>query len=65
VVKLPTDGRQRLAQGARLPFDETYVRTTPRFETADPRYAWLNALVIVGYNEVSQNHIDFRMYQVL
>ena len=65
VVKLPTDGRQRLAHGERLPFDETYVRTTPRFETADARYSWLNALVIVGYNELSQNHVDFRMYQVM
>ena len=65
VSKLPTDGRQRLAGGARLPFDETYVRTMPRFETADPRYAWLSALVIVGYNELSQNRVDFRLYQVL
>lgn len=64
-VKLPADGRKRLASGARLSFDETYVRTTPRFETADPRYAWLNGLVIVAYNELSHNHVDFRMYHVL
>lgn len=65
VVKLPADGRKRLASGARVSFDESYVRTTPRFETADTRYAWLNGLVIVGYNELSPNHIDYRMYQVL
>jgi hypothetical protein len=65
VVNIPADGRKRLASGARLSFDESYVRTTPRFETADPRYAWLNGLVIVGYNELSHDHIDYRMYQVL
>jgi hypothetical protein len=48
-----------------LSFDETYVRTTPRFETADDRYLWLNEIVAVGYNVLSPNHIDYRIYQVL
>ena len=64
-VKIPTDGLERLARGERMPFEQTYVRTTPKFETSDERYAWLNELVIVGYNELSQNHIDYRMYRVL
>jgi hypothetical protein len=65
IVKIPADGLERLNRGERLPFQETYVRTTPRFETADERYAWLNELVIVGHNELSQDHIDYRMYRVL
>ena len=48
-----------------LPFDETYVRTTPKFETADERYAWLTEVVAVGYNILSPNHIDYRIYRVL
>ena len=48
-----------------LSFDETYVRTTPKFETADERYAWLNEVVAVGYNILSPNHIDYRIYRVL
>ncbi len=48
-----------------LPFDETYVRTTPKFETADERYAWLSEVVAVGYNILSPNHIDYRIYRVL
>lgn len=51
--------------GKRVSFDDSYVRTTPRFETADERYAWLNGLVLVAHNELSGNHIDFRIYQVL
>jgi Protein of unknown function (DUF3237) len=65
VIKLPADGMQRLAAGEVLPFAETYVRTTPKFETADERYAWLSEVVTVGYNILSPNHIDYRIYRVL
>lgn len=65
IAKLPPDGRARLAKGERLAFGETYLRTTPRLETSDERYAWLNGLVLVGYNELSAGRIDFRIYQVL
>ena len=41
------------------------MRTTPKFETADERYTWLNGLVVVGINELSPDHIDYRMYRVL
>jgi hypothetical protein len=64
-VKIPADGLDRLAAGEVLGFDETYVRTTPMFETADQRYAWLSGVVAVGYNILSPNHIDYRIYRVL
>jgi hypothetical protein len=38
IIKIPADGVQRLAAGIVLPFEETYVRTTPRFENADESY---------------------------
>jgi hypothetical protein len=65
VIKIPPDGPTRLANGERLPFEETYARTTPKFETADERYAWLNEIVVVAYAELSPDHIDYRMYRVL
>ncbi|MGV0792489.1 DUF3237 domain-containing protein [Mycolicibacterium sp. XJ1819] len=65
IVKIPADGLDRLAAGHVLPYEETYVRTTPRFETADERYAWLSEVVAVGYNILSPNHIDYRIYRVL
>ncbi|HEX5881653.1 MAG TPA: DUF3237 domain-containing protein [Actinomycetota bacterium] len=64
VAQLPADGMRRLAAGDRLPWGETYVRTTPRFETGDERYAWLNEVVSVAYNELSKDHIDYRIYRV-
>lgn len=65
IIKIPADGLDRLAAGEVLPFEHTYVRTTPKFETADERYAWLSEVVAVGYNILSPNHIDYRIYQVL
>jgi hypothetical protein len=65
VIKIPADGLGRLAAGEVLPFTQTYVRTTPRFETADDRYSWLNEIVAVGYNVLSPDHIDYRVYRVL
>jgi hypothetical protein len=65
VITIPADGLDRLAAGEVLPFDQTYIRTTLKFETSDERYAWLSAVVAVGYNVLSPNHIDYRVYRVL
>lgn len=65
LIQVPADGLARLAAGARLMFGETYVRTTPKFETADERYAWLSKIVAVGYNLLSPNHVDYRIYKLL
>ncbi|HEX2285806.1 MAG TPA: DUF3237 domain-containing protein [Mycobacterium sp.] len=65
IIKIPADGLGRLAAGEVLPFEVTYVRTTPTFETSDERYAWLSEVVAVGYNVLSPNHIDYRIYRVL
>jgi hypothetical protein len=64
IIKVPADGLARLAAGEVLPFAETYVRTTPNFETADERYAWLSEIVAVGYNVLSPDHIDYRIFKV-
>jgi hypothetical protein len=35
-------------RGEAVDYAETYVRTTPRFETADVRYEWLNRIIAVA-----------------
>lgn len=65
VIQIPPDGLARLDAGDRIPFGESYVRTTPRLETTDERYAWVSELVLVGLNELSREHIDYRVYRVL
>lgn len=64
VVQLPDDGRDRIGRGERIAFNEGYIRTTPRFETSDERYLWLNGMVFIGVNELAAGHIDYRVYSV-
>ncbi len=64
VVTVPADGLNRLGAGETLPFADTYVRTTPVFDTADPRYRWLAGLVAVGYNVLSPDRVDYRVYRL-
>jgi hypothetical protein len=65
VSRVPEDAQQRLEAGERIPFDESYIRSTPKFETSDERYSWINEAVTVGYNEFAPGHIDYRIYKVL
>lgn len=65
VIALPPDGLTRLANGEALPFTQTYVRTTPRFETSDERYGWLTAAAAVAYNALLPNRVDYRVYRLL
>jgi hypothetical protein len=46
-------------------FADQYFRTNPRFETGDPRYAWLNQALFVGEGRVLPNRtVDYRVYRV-
>ncbi|MPQ96487.1 DUF3237 family protein [Modestobacter sp. I12A-02628] len=42
---------ERFRRRELLGYDDFYLRTTPRFETGDARYAWLNGLVAVANGE--------------
>jgi hypothetical protein len=44
----PPEALARLARGEPVDPADYYFRTTPRFETGAPAYAWLNDLVAVG-----------------
>ena len=44
----PADVMRRLAAGETVDASLYYMRTTPRFETGDERYAWLNRMVCVA-----------------
>jgi hypothetical protein len=39
---------ERFRRRELLSYDEFYLRTTPRFETGDERYRWLNGIVAVA-----------------
>jgi Protein of unknown function (DUF3237) len=70
IIKVPPQALARLANGERISIDESYIRTTPRFETSDERYSWLSEVVAASYNELVGNkiggyRIDYRIYRIL
>ena len=46
------------------PANEYYFRTTPRFETGHEKYAWLNAIVTVGYGYFGPGKVGYRLFAV-
>jgi hypothetical protein len=56
---------EALSGGGELQYGDTYFMTQPRFETGDPRYAWLNSVVAVAEGRVLPNAVEYRVFQVV
>lgn len=54
-----------MARGTETAFGDTYFVTAPRFETGDPRYAWLNAVVAVGQGRIAPGAVEYQMFEVV
>ena len=55
----------RLARGEAVDPAEMYFRIAPKFETAAPRYDWLNRILAIGTGERLANGPRYSIYQVL
>jgi hypothetical protein len=44
---------------------EYYLRTTPFFETADKRYAWINHVIAVGMGDRRTDGVVYDVFEVL
>lgn len=64
IIEVPADGLARLAAGERLTWGETYIRSTPMFETGEGPHEWLNRTVAVAMSELGPNRVDYRIYRV-
>ena len=53
-----------MSQGAATDYGEIRFFTAPRFETGDPRYAWLNSLVTVAEGRLSPGAVEYRVYNL-
>jgi hypothetical protein len=56
---------RRLARGDKVDPSEYYFRTTPVFETASPRYDWLNRIVSVATGRREASGPVYEVYEVL
>ncbi len=46
-------------------YGDQYFRTNPRFETGDPRYAWLNHTVFVAEGHIRPGRVvEYKVYRV-
>lgn len=49
----------------KLPADRYYFRIAVTFETADPRYAWLNRIVAAGIGRRTVNGVDYDIFELV
>jgi hypothetical protein len=61
----PPEVLAALARGEAVDPKSYYMRTTPRFETGDPRYLWLNRLIAVGSGERLAAAVRLTLLEVL
>jgi hypothetical protein len=54
-----------LARGEQVNPSRYYLRTAPFFETAAPRYAWLNTIVAIGVGERLPNGVVYTVFEIL
>jgi hypothetical protein len=50
---------------ADVPASDYYIRIAPVFETADPRYAWLNGVLAVGCGQRTAGGIRHTLFAIL
>jgi len=60
----PPEALKKLSEGEAVDPSAYYMRTTPRFETGDPRYAWLNRLVCVASGARHAAAVTLEVYEV-
>jgi hypothetical protein len=61
----PPEVMRRLAEEEEVGADEYYLRTTPRFETASARYAWLNRIIAVGVGRRIRGGAEYDIFEIL
>lgn len=61
----PRDILERLAAGESVDPSLYYMRTTPLFETGDPRYEWLNRIVCVASGARRAAAVELEVYEIL
>ena len=61
----PAEVIAALARGEAVDPSRYYMRTHPRFETGDERYAWLNRIICVGTGSRQADHVRITFFEVL
>jgi len=60
----PAEVLKKLSSGEEVDPSLYYMRTTPRFETGDARYAWLNRIVCVATGARRTAAVELEVFEV-
>lgn len=61
-----TEGVQAaLAGKGDTDYGDQYFMTSPRMQTGDPRYQWVNNIVCVGQGRLTGGRVEYNVYQVV
>ncbi len=64
LVEMSEKVASALTAGGSTDYADQYFRTAPRFETGDPRYAWLNQSLFVAEGRVGPGSVEYKVYRV-
>lgn len=65
VIVLDAKAQAALTGGPATQYGDTHWVTQPRFETGDPRYAWLNRVMAIGEGHALPGAVEYRVYECL
>ncbi|GFG51991.1 hypothetical protein CQY20_18505 [Mycolicibacterium agri] len=66
LLELNQTAAQALVSGVGTEYEDQYFRTTPRFETGDARYAWMNQSVFVTKGQLRKGGgVEYEVYRAL
>ena len=60
----PKEVMERIARGENVSPSEYYMRATPYYETASPKYGWLNRIVSVAYGHRMAGGAIYQVFEV-
>lgn len=61
----PPEVLAKMAAGETVDPSLYYMRTTPRLQTGDPRYDWLNRILFIGTGERLASSVKISIFEVL
>ena len=65
VLEMNEQVQRAAADGSGTEYADQYFRTAPRFETGDPRYAWLNHTLFVAEGHLRAGRaVEYKVYRV-
>ena len=66
LLELNPAAAQALATGGGTKYEDQYFRTTPRLETGDPRYAWMNQSVFVARGRLREGGgVEYEVFRLV